>query len=279
MTSGAHPRTTDDASGASPTAAPALGDADARLGRLGNRIAELSARIQSATYELLVPIREFDQQEGWDGRLSCAAWLSWRTGLAPGSAGEHVRVARALGELPKLSDAVRQGAAALAEPRDVPAGTPAGRAVGSEPPALREEVSCRNASACDFRDRPPRMRGGRSRRNAGGCGVRGWAARTRWERRGRRARRRAVPAAGRRSAPRCPAARNAVVPGGGARRPVRVRVSALRRRSPRHPPRRPSPPHRPFRRRAARRCSTRRAASTFPRRRRGAWRATPPPSR
>ena len=105
--SGAHPGTTDDASGASPTAAPALRDADARLGRLGNRIAELSARIQSATYELLVLIREFDQQEGWDGRLSCAEWLIWRTGLAPGSAREHVRVARALGELPKLSDAMR----------------------------------------------------------------------------------------------------------------------------------------------------------------------------
>ncbi len=107
----AHPATTGDPSDASPTAAPALalGDADARLERLGDRIAELSARIQAATYELLVLIREFDQQAGWDGRLSCAEWLSWRTGLAPGPAREHVRVARALGELPKLSDAMRRG--------------------------------------------------------------------------------------------------------------------------------------------------------------------------
>ena len=106
-----HPAAVGDPSDASsaPAPRPAPGDADAQLERLGNRIAELSARIQAATYELLVLIREFDQQEGWDGRLSCAEWLSWRTGLAPGPAREHVRVARALGELPKLSDAMRRG--------------------------------------------------------------------------------------------------------------------------------------------------------------------------
>ncbi len=99
--------------------APAPGDADARLERLGDRIAELSARIQSATYEMLVLIREFDQQEGWSGRLSCAEWLSWRAGLAPGAAREHVRVARALGELPKLSDAMRRGRISYSKVRAV----------------------------------------------------------------------------------------------------------------------------------------------------------------
>ena len=64
--------------------------------RLGNRIAELSARIQAATYELLVLIREFDAGGAWSGFASCAVWLSWRTGLAPGAAREHVRVAEAL---------------------------------------------------------------------------------------------------------------------------------------------------------------------------------------
>ncbi|MXY17399.1 MAG: DUF222 domain-containing protein, partial [Acidobacteria bacterium] len=74
----------------------------AELEHLGDRIAELSARIQAATYELLVLIREFDARTGWSGCTSCAHWLSWRTGLAPGAAREHVRVARALGKLPKL---------------------------------------------------------------------------------------------------------------------------------------------------------------------------------
>ena len=49
--------------------------------RLGNRIAELAARIQAATYELLVLIREFDAGGAWSGFASCAVWLSWRTGL------------------------------------------------------------------------------------------------------------------------------------------------------------------------------------------------------
>ena len=100
--------------------APALAHGDpARLEQLGDRIAELSARIDAATYDLLDLIREFDQQEGWSGCLSCAKWLTWRTGLAPGAAREHVRVARALGELPKLSDAMRRGRISYSKMRAV----------------------------------------------------------------------------------------------------------------------------------------------------------------
>ena len=100
-----------------PTTAP--GDRGAQLARLGDRIAELSARIQAATHELLVLIREFDEQEGWDGCLSCAQWLSWRAGLSQGAAREHVRVARALGKLPGLSDAMRRGKVSYSKVRAV----------------------------------------------------------------------------------------------------------------------------------------------------------------
>ena len=86
---------------------------------LGNRIADLAARIQAATWELLVLIRQFDAGGGWEGFASCAAWLSWRIGLAPGAAREHVRVARALAELPKLSDAMRRGAVSYSKLRAV----------------------------------------------------------------------------------------------------------------------------------------------------------------
>ena len=89
------------------------------LERLGDRIAELSARIQAATYELLVLIRQFDERNGWSSCVSCAHWLSWRTGLAPGAAREHVRVARALGSLPKLSDAMRRGVVSYSKVRAV----------------------------------------------------------------------------------------------------------------------------------------------------------------
>ena len=91
----------------------------AELERLGDRIAELSARIQAATYELLVLIREFDERNGWSSCASCAHWLSWRTGLAPGAAREHVRVARALGNLARLSDAMRRGVVSYSKVRAV----------------------------------------------------------------------------------------------------------------------------------------------------------------
>lgn len=77
--------------------------------RLGEEIATLAARIDAATYELLVLIRKFDEEEGWNcGFLTCAQWLTWRIGLAPGAAREKVRVARALGELPLMSEAMRR---------------------------------------------------------------------------------------------------------------------------------------------------------------------------
>ena len=77
--------------------------------RLAHEIAELSARIDAAIYELLVRIRRFDELEGWAGATSYAQWLSWRANLAPGTAREYVRVAHALATLPKISDALRRG--------------------------------------------------------------------------------------------------------------------------------------------------------------------------
>ena len=91
----------------------------AEMEQLADRIAEFSARIQAATYELLVLIHQFDQREGWSGFTSCAHWLSWRAGLAPGAAREHVRVARALADLPRLSDAMRRGVISYSKVRAV----------------------------------------------------------------------------------------------------------------------------------------------------------------
>ena len=79
------------------------------LDRLGNRIAELSARIDAATYELLCYLHQFNQQHGWEGFRSCAHWLNWRTGLDLGAAREKLRVAAALAELPHISAAMACG--------------------------------------------------------------------------------------------------------------------------------------------------------------------------
>ena len=68
----------------------------AELELLGNQIAELSARIDAATYELLCHLHEFDLRHGWEGWRSCAHWLNWRTGLDLGAAREKLRVAAAM---------------------------------------------------------------------------------------------------------------------------------------------------------------------------------------
>src|SRR5881392_2480446 len=90
------------------------------LDRLGDEIAELSAHLDAATARLLELIREFDAREGWNtGFSSCAAWLAWRVGFAPGAAREHVRVARALGTLTLLSHALARGELSYAKVREL----------------------------------------------------------------------------------------------------------------------------------------------------------------
>ena len=90
----------------------------ADLDRLGDEIAELSAHLDAATAQLLDLIREFDARDGWNtGFRSCAAWLSWRVGLDPGAARERVRVARALGSLPRLAHALARGELSYAKVR------------------------------------------------------------------------------------------------------------------------------------------------------------------
>ena len=75
------------------------------LEKLGDEIAELAAHLDAATARLLDLIRG-----GWgNGFRSCAHWLAWRVGLELGAAREHVRVARALGSLPRLREALARG--------------------------------------------------------------------------------------------------------------------------------------------------------------------------
>ena len=97
-------RKPQDASAARPDPAQAP-----ELELLGNQIAELSARIDAATYELLCHLHEFDRQHGWEGWRSCAHWLNWRTGLDLGAAREKLRVAAALADLNHVSAAMARG--------------------------------------------------------------------------------------------------------------------------------------------------------------------------
>jgi hypothetical protein len=77
---------------------------------LGDRIAENAAHIDAAMYRLLSDIRTFDDERGWfhEGAQSCAHWLSWRVGWDLATARERVRVARRLGELPQIAQALEK---------------------------------------------------------------------------------------------------------------------------------------------------------------------------
>src|SRR5882724_13205970 len=98
--------------------ARALAGSTAEMDRLADEIAELSAHLDAATARLLDLIREFDAREGWNnGFRSCAHWLSWRVGLDIGDAREKVRVARALGALPRLAKALAHGELSYAKVR------------------------------------------------------------------------------------------------------------------------------------------------------------------
>ena len=78
---------------------------------LAAAVSTLAAHIHAATWRLLALIAEFDRREVWavQGALSCAHWLSWACGIDTHTAREKVRVARALTELPLLSEALAKG--------------------------------------------------------------------------------------------------------------------------------------------------------------------------
>jgi len=81
------------------------------IDELDRAIVNLSARINAATYELLVMIRQFDERAGWSkwGFSNCIDWLHWRCDLSLGAAREKIRVAHALKALPAIAQAFRLG--------------------------------------------------------------------------------------------------------------------------------------------------------------------------
>jgi hypothetical protein len=72
---------------------------------LERRICEAAADLAAATCRWLMLVAEFDARQGWAewGVNSCAHWLSWRCGISLRTGREHVRVARALEALPRIS--------------------------------------------------------------------------------------------------------------------------------------------------------------------------------
>ncbi len=85
--------------------------AEMPLERLEAEISSFAGRLASAMAMWLCWIAAYDAREGWAGwqAKSCAHWLNWRCGVAPRTAREHVRVARALEEFPSIRQAFLDG--------------------------------------------------------------------------------------------------------------------------------------------------------------------------
>ena len=89
------------------------------LERLEARICELAGHLTAATCQFLLLVADFDARHGWEPweMPSCAAWLSWKCQLAPGTAREQVRVARALAGFPLLTAQFAAGRMSYAKVR------------------------------------------------------------------------------------------------------------------------------------------------------------------
>ena len=112
------------------------------LERLETQICELAGHLAAATCRFLVLLADFDARRGWASweMTSCAAWLSWKCQLSSGTAREHVRVARALPELPVIRGQFAAGRLSYAKVRALTGTFPSGceRATISRPlPAKR----------------------------------------------------------------------------------------------------------------------------------------------
>src|ERR1700692_922781 len=74
------------------------------LERLEAQICELAGHLAAATCRFLILLGDFDARRGWASweMNSCAEWLSWKCQMSSGTAREHVRVARAMRDLPVI---------------------------------------------------------------------------------------------------------------------------------------------------------------------------------
>jgi len=167
----------------SPEPSPLAGSSAVTTQELGDEISRVAGHLAAATCRWLLLVADFDKREGWadDGIASCAYWLSWRCGIAPGTAREQVRVARRLTVLPVITGRFATGELSYAKVRAITRiATPdteaqlidfALHATASQlEDMVREFKSCeRRARATDERRRKRRYL--RHRYDADGCMI------------------------------------------------------------------------------------------------------------
>ena len=109
---------------------------------LGTRLQGLTAARSQLDHEFLTVLAEFDAIDGWhwfDGVTSTAHWLSWACSIAPGTAREHIRVARALVQLPKVSTLMADGQLTYSKVREISRLVPTRRPAATDTDRPQEE--------------------------------------------------------------------------------------------------------------------------------------------
>ena len=93
------------------SASPSSAEEPRSIDELDVAIRALAREMTTATYRMLMLVREFDDRCGWQkwGFRSCAEWLAWRCDLTLSTAREKVRTAQALREMPAISAALEDG--------------------------------------------------------------------------------------------------------------------------------------------------------------------------
>jgi Domain of unknown function (DUF222) len=81
------------------------------LERLEAEITTLAGHLAAAECRWLLMVAEFDRRKGYEqwGCWCASQWLGWKCGLAERAAKEKVRVARALDDLPAITEAFAKG--------------------------------------------------------------------------------------------------------------------------------------------------------------------------
>ena len=91
------------------------------IDELDHAIVSCASRINAATYDLLLLVRQFDERGGflrW-GLDNCAEWLAWRCDLSLITAKEKLRTAHALKALPAISAAFSVGELSYTKVREL----------------------------------------------------------------------------------------------------------------------------------------------------------------
>ncbi|HEX2300576.1 MAG TPA: DUF222 domain-containing protein [Pseudonocardiaceae bacterium] len=101
---------------------------------LESELLGLAGHLAAAECRFLQLLAEFDDRKGWagDGIVSCAHWLSWRAGMCLRTGAERLRVAHALRNLPRITEAFAAGRVSYSKVRAIT------RATGSDAATLTQ---------------------------------------------------------------------------------------------------------------------------------------------